>query len=212
MLLASIIDDLVSYNQASDKAMDAYLRGDLREAKRLSVEEVSIALNHIHEQVEVFVIEQELQLEENLGTMDRLTQIALTIGIFTLVIFAVEAVVSTTITGQVLTPVMKLIEAAQSIEDETYDMSMLDNVVVRQDEIGRLAQIFQQMSQTIYTRTEKLKAEVIQLKIEIDSTKSDKQVEKIVSSEFFKELEDSAEEMRKQRQMRLEKRRQGGDS
>lgn len=102
---------------------------------------------------------------------EELAQEALTVGIFTLIIFAVEAVVSTSVTSQVLTPVLLLIQAAQNIKDETYETGMLDNVAQRQDDIGQLARTFQEMSQTVFTRTQRLKQQVQQLRIQIDEAK-----------------------------------------
>ncbi len=210
-VLETIAKDRVLYEAAIDDSMAAYQRGDLEEATRLSVEVAGAALEDVHDHVEEFVVVEESQLREKLAAMDRLTQTALTIGIFTLVIFAVESIVATTITGQVLMPVLRLIDAAKSIENETYDMSMLDGVALQEDEIGHLARVFQQLSKTVFARTEKLKEQVVELKIEIDETKSSKQAQKIMESDFFKGLEESASIVRTQRKRRLKRRRKGDD-
>ena len=69
--------------------------------------------------------------------------------------------------------------AAAAVEDGTFQLSMLDTVVLREDELGQLARVFQRMITQVKQREEKLKQQVEELKIEIDQTRRAQQVSQI---------------------------------
>ncbi len=102
----------------------------------------------------------------------------------------------------IISPVLIISDAATAVETGTFELDSLDSIVQRGDEIGRLAYVFQRMVHEIYAREQKLKAKVQELRIEIDTIKSGKRVKEIVDSEFFKELEASAKQMRQRRSNR----------
>ncbi len=201
-LLGAIGQDHDDYEALFEEIAAAYQSGNLEEATRLATVEANAILGDVQGRVDAFLANNQLRFAEELA------QEALTVGIFTLIIFAVEAVVSTSVTSQVLTPVLLLIQAAQNIKDETYETGMLDNVAQRQDDIGQLARTFQEMSQTVFTRTQRLKQQVQQLRIQIDEAKSMGQVKEILDSDFFKGLETGAEQMRAKRVTRRQERTQ----
>lgn len=87
--------------------------------------------------------------------------------------------------------------AARQLEnDEPFDPQPLEKVARSSDEVGTLAKVFSRMAAEVQARTRKLKEQVLQLKIEIDEVKKQKQVEEITDSDFFKELKNKARNMR----------------
>ena len=198
-LLTVLKQDHDQYEQLFNTIVTTYQQGDQAEALRLSVEEASVSLEDIQQRVEAFVDQAEIQLERQVAQIDQLATGALTIGVFTLIILAVEAVIATAVTAQVLNPVNLLIRATQAIENETYDTQVLDEVATRQDEMGNLARMFQHMSKTVYARTRQLKEQVQKLRIEIDQVKREREVSEIVESDFFQDLQSKANTLRNRR-------------
>ena len=86
--------------------------------------------------------------------------------------------------------------AAAAIEAGAFDPGQLESVAQRQDELGRLARVFQRMGKEVQAREDRLKTQVLQLRIEIDEAKKKKQVAEVVESEYFKELQEKAKLLR----------------
>ncbi|MCP5097632.1 MAG: HAMP domain-containing protein [Chloroflexi bacterium] len=105
----------------------------------------------------------------------------------------------------IIRPVLAVSDAATAVEAQEFDLPMLKPVMSRGDEMGKLARVFQRMVQEVKAREEKLKQQVKRLKIEIDQAKSNKRVQEIVESDFFKGLETSSNEMRRRRKERRER-------
>lgn len=76
----------------------------------------------------------------------------------------------------------------------------LSSVVSRSDELGQAARVFKQMASEVYTRTQSLKQQVRELRIEIDEVKRSQQVTEVVETDFFQDLQAAARKMRTQRQ------------
>lgn len=93
-------------------------------------------------------------------------------------------------------PIETLSTAAIGIERGDYDLDDLDSVTARSDEIGRFAKIFQSMAAQIRAREASLRAKISALRIEVDRTKSSEQVSEIAETDFFKDLQSKAREMR----------------
>lgn len=194
-LLNNIKEDHDVYEENFARTVETYKSGDTEAAILLS-EESSAVIDDVQQRVDEFVSNIERSMEANLSRVDELTTLSLTIGIFTFIILAVESVIATSVTAQVLTPIVQLVDATKAIENETYDVTMLDEAAKRQDEIGGLARMFQNMAKTVYKRTQELKQQVQALKIEIDQTKRKKQVDEIAESDFFKDLQSKASSIR----------------
>ncbi|MEM6429843.1 MAG: hypothetical protein AAF708_11425 [Deinococcota bacterium] len=98
-------------------------------------------------------------------------------------------------------PISKLSSFAESIGEGNYDQD-LSSLSKRQikDEISKLAEVFEIMVGKVRQREETLKKEVVQLKIEIDETKRQKQVDAIIDSDSFQDLKKRANAMRNRRQ------------
>jgi len=93
--------------------------------------------------------------------------------------------------------VERLTDAAVAVEAETFDAALLESVTQRQDALGNLARVFEKMAREVYAREQKLKAQIQELKIEIDHGRQAKKVSEITDSEYFKTLRGQADELRR---------------
>ncbi len=101
------------------------------------------------------------------------------------------------IAAGVTRPVLALTKVADRIGVGEYeqDFSSLHSSRV-QDEVDKLASVFELMVGKVYTREQNLRARVQQLEIMIDQTKRESQVAQIVESDFFQELQTKVKDMR----------------
>jgi DNA-binding response OmpR family regulator len=97
---------------------------------------------------------------------------------------------------QYLEQVTILTNAASSVEQGNFELNNLDIVAQRPDALGNLARIFQHMAREVYTREQRLKQEVQDLRIEMDNAKRDRQVADITESDYFRTLQEKAHRMR----------------
>lgn len=95
-----------------------------------------------------------------------------------------------------LEQVQKLTTAAREVESGTYAASSLANVVSREDELGRLARVFQKMVREVQAREDRLIKQVHELRIEIDEVRQDRQVTEITESEFYQKISAEADALR----------------
>ena len=96
-----------------------------------------------------------------------------------------------------LKQVEKITQAAAAIEQGTFEIESLNEVAARDDELGQLARVFQNMVQQVKQREEKLKQQVEELKIEIDKSKKDQQVADILETDNFKNLKEKLKKLKK---------------
>ncbi|MFN8413467.1 MAG: HAMP domain-containing protein [Anaerolineales bacterium] len=107
--------------------------------------------------------------------------------------------------SQVLTrPMVGLTRAAEQIGEGNYEVGLkyLNELDLSSnkshDEIGTMERVFRSMIDKVNQREQTLRRQVEELKIVIDESKKNKQVEDIVDSEFFQELKVKAQKMRLQ--------------
>ncbi|MGK7923707.1 MAG: HAMP domain-containing protein [Spirulina sp.] len=101
------------------------------------------------------------------------------------------------ISGVITKPIANLTKAAEKIGEGEYDLDFSSFIQRRfSDEIGTLASVFDLMVEKVRKREEKLKEQVKVLKIEIDQVKRKQQVDSIVDSDFFQDLQAKARELR----------------
>src|SRR3989440_5942995 len=86
--------------------------------------------------------------------------------------------------------------AAVAIKNNTFQRESLDEVASRSDELGQLAQVFQEMARQVYAREQQLQRQVQQLRIEIDQARKTRDVADITESEYFQQLLGKAQELR----------------
>jgi DNA repair ATPase RecN len=89
--------------------------------------------------------------------------------------------------------------AAADVARGVYNPYALDGVAQRMDELGQLVRVFQDMVREVDLREEKLRQEVHQLRIRIDESKRQQQVEQLTETDFFQELQPKAGELRRSR-------------
>ena len=95
-----------------------------------------------------------------------------------------------------LQQVGRVTAAAAAIKANTFQPESLDEVARRPDELGQLAQVFQEMARQVYAREQQLQQQVQQLRIEIDQVRKAREVADITESEYFQQLLGKADELR----------------
>ncbi|MDJ0659116.1 MAG: histidine kinase [Crocosphaera sp.] len=98
-----------------------------------------------------------------------------------------------------LEQVKLMTEAAAAVESESFAIDSLDVVAAREDELGQLARVFQNMARQVEIRETKLRQQVQELKIEIDRSKQAKQVADIVQTDSFKNLKQKLKRLKSTR-------------
>ena len=86
--------------------------------------------------------------------------------------------------------------AAAAVEAGTFQSYTLDEVAARSDELGRLARVFQSMTEQVRVREEKLKQQVEELRVEIDQSRRMQQVSEITKSDSFQQLKQKVKQLR----------------
>ncbi len=93
----------------------------------------------------------------------------------------------------------RIARAAAEVESGNFELTGLELVAERDDSLGQLARVFQNMAHEVYAREERLKQQVERLQIKIDDAKKERQVAEITETEYFKTLRDKAERLRDRR-------------
>jgi phosphoserine phosphatase RsbU/P len=97
---------------------------------------------------------------------------------------------------RVTRPVGALTAAAVAVEGGSYTRGSLDDVAARPDEIGRLAEVFDRMAREVRAREERLRREIKELSVQIDPDKRRRQVSEITETDYFRDLQRRAKELR----------------
>ena len=87
-----------------------------------------------------------------------------------------------------LEQVSKVTGAAEALEVGGFDAATLADVAARSDSLGVLARRFATMAAEVRAREERLRAEVLELRIEIDQARQAKRVSEITDTDFFRDL------------------------
>jgi DNA repair ATPase RecN len=91
-----------------------------------------------------------------------------------------------------------VIAAASAVEAGEFDAVSLEAVAARQDALGGLARTFARMADEVRAREARLRAEVRELRIEIDASRQSTKVAEITGSDYFKDLRARAAELRRE--------------
>ncbi len=86
--------------------------------------------------------------------------------------------------------------AAAAVEDGSYDAGALEPVAAREDGLGQLARVFAHMANEVRAREDALVRKVQELKIEIDRTRTEREVQEITETDFFRDLTARAKDLR----------------
>ncbi|HZC84686.1 MAG TPA: HAMP domain-containing protein, partial [Rubrobacter sp.] len=90
----------------------------------------------------------------------------------------------------------RVTDAAAAVEAGEFDPETIAQVAARRDELGRLARVFQQMAREVRAREQRLEQEVQQLRIEIDETRTARQVSEITETDYFQDLQRKVDRLR----------------
>jgi HAMP domain-containing protein len=99
-------------------------------------------------------------------------------------------------------PIASVIAASRNVEAGHFSAVNLREVEKRKDELGGLARVFSRMAEHVQSREQNLKDEVkdlrikIDLFIEIDQARKEKQVREITESEYFERLLERVQALR----------------
>jgi nitrogen fixation/metabolism regulation signal transduction histidine kinase len=99
---------------------------------------------------------------------------------------------------RIIQPIFTITDAAAAIEAGRFELKSLEAVTKRDDELGKLARIFQHMAVEIYDREQQLKQQVQELDQEIGKFKNDKQVVGLNETSYFVDLLQKARNLRTQ--------------
>lgn len=130
-----------------------------------------------------------------------LRNFTLVMGVFLLTFALVILLINSLLKRYVIQPLYVLSRLADKISaDENFSAELtsteLQSITKRPDELGSLAQVFKKMATDVYDRTVKLKEQVQELIIKIDQIRRNEQVNEIVETDFFTDLQKRAREMR----------------
>ena len=89
--------------------------------------------------------------------------------------------------------------ARAAVEAGGFEPDALDGVVARSDALGQLARVFQQMAREVRAREERLQCQVRELRIEVDEAKRAREVAEITGTEYFRNLQERARQLRSKR-------------
>jgi CheY-like chemotaxis protein len=87
-------------------------------------------------------------------------------------------------------------DAAAAVEAAQFSLNSLDPVSVRPDALGQLARVFQRMAREVYIREQRLKQQVMELRIQVDEAKKAREVAQITETEYFQQLQTKARRLR----------------
>lgn len=124
------------------------------------------------------------------------------IVIFIIVIVTVILVINIMLRRFVILPVGEMGKLAHKVAaDENLEEGLasesLNKITQRGDELGELGRVFKRMVVEVHERTQKLKQQLQTLRIEIDEIKRQEQIDDVVDSEFFKDLQSKARDLKK---------------
>lgn len=93
-----------------------------------------------------------------------------------------------------LEQVDRVTSAAAALDSGEFDPSSLDEVAERSDELGNLARKFQLMAHHVQQRESQLKQQLVELTIEIDQAKRQRDVAQITSSDYFQDIQNELQQ------------------
>jgi CheY-like chemotaxis protein len=96
-----------------------------------------------------------------------------------------------------LEQVSRVTGAAAALEAGAADLGDLASVAARDDALGVLARRFESMAREVQAREASLRAQVRELRIEIDHARQAQQVAEITESDFFRDLSGRAADLRR---------------
>jgi len=122
------------------------------------------------------------------------------VSVFLLILGFVTALI---FIRRITDPLGRIGDAAGAVEQGRYNLSMLDEIVPRGDELGQLARVLRDMADRIHERELRLQKQVHDLQVRIDRRRQAEQVAEIVDTDYFQELKKKAREIRSSKEGRV---------
>ncbi|RJR52646.1 MAG: HAMP domain-containing protein [Desulfobacteraceae bacterium] len=120
------------------------------------------------------------------------------LGAVTLFVLVFGLVVSAFFAKRITAPVILLTDVAEQAAGGSYaNVSLLEKIVSRPDEMGTLATVFRNMIRAVEQRETDLRRQVSELRIEIDRKKQKTDLKKITGTDYFKQLKQKAGDLRR---------------
>jgi methyl-accepting chemotaxis protein len=122
--------------------------------------------------------------------------------VFALVLFAINYLLR----WRVILPLKPIAQIAEFISQDAATSNKvnfaesqdLKKISQRQDEFGKLGRVFTKMISDIHLREQHLSAQIKKLQVEIDVKRVEEEVAEIADSDYFQNLKNTAQDMRKQ--------------
>lgn len=96
-----------------------------------------------------------------------------------------------------LEQVARVTDAAVALEAGDFAAGSLSMVAQRSDALGQLARTFQGMAEEVAAREARLREQVRELRIEIDEARQQAKVAEITGSDYFRDLRERADDLRR---------------
>ena len=120
-----------------------------------------------------------------------------TLGAVTLVVLIIGLAVCAVSSKKITAPVVSLTDVARRVAGGDYShVGKLKDIRNRPDELGTMATVFSDMVRAVEKREQELQREVKVLKVRIDRSKQNADLEKITGSDYFKTLKKKAGDLR----------------
>ena len=113
-----------------------------------------------------------------------------------LLVTGIASFAALVVSWSIAKPIRTLILAGRSLAANDFDPDSLRKVARSRDDIGELARVFLDLAEEIHEREENWQKQVSQLQIEIDEGKKEQQVAEVTNTDYFKELQDKAQDIK----------------
>jgi hypothetical protein len=185
----------ISYLDGYLSTANEILNLDVELRSRFTEFDVQVeAVDPISKQLVVLADEQVQTAQDQIAQTSRYATILMSVALVFSVILSVS--VGYLFHNNITANVIKLTASAAAVEEDRFEPSSLDGLVVRKDDLGQLARVFQKMAREVRLREEKLKQQVKELKIVLDESRQKTRVAEITETEYFKSLQSEADALR----------------
>lgn len=117
-------------------------------------------------------------------------------AVVAVVVVLLGAAVAGVLARRVTEPVNRLSAVAAAMAADRFELEPLAAVASRTDELGQLGRVFESMARAVAEREARLRAQVRELRIEIDTARQARHVAEITETEYFQDLRRRARALR----------------
>ncbi len=183
-------------DEVTSIGIDSAMEGSNGEALYLNYQNIPVVGVYRWVNTENFALIAEMEQKEAFQPATILSRDTIVIGFISSGILLIAVY---WLARQLSRPVLTITQSAAAIEAGDFQSDRLDIVKKRQDELGQLARVFQQMAREVRQREERLKQQVAELKIEIDQNKRSQQVSEVTDTQYFRDLQQRSKDLRDRR-------------